>query len=114
MFGLVTSIPFCGLLTLQIHIHWKSPHKLVGKFAEDKDKARNLRMETLWPEIKAGRTIILDFNKVEDATQSFIHALLSELIRETRGEALDSFFFKNCNETVKKIINIVVDYMTGE
>ena len=89
-------------------------YKLVGKFAEDKDKARDLRQVTLWPLVKAGQTVILDFEKVEDATQSFIHALLSELIRETRGEALDSIFFRNCNETVKKIINIVVDYMTGE
>lgn len=89
-------------------------HKFVGKFAEDKDKARSIRQDTLWPDIKSGRKIVLDFTKVEDATQSFIHALLSELIRETRGEALDQISFKNCNETVKRIINIVVDYMTGE
>ena len=53
----------------------------------------------------------IDFTKVDDATQSFIHALLSELIRDTHGEALDLIYFKNCNSTVKKIINIVVDYM---
>ena len=89
-------------------------YKIVGKFAEDKDKARNIRQEILWPQVKSGQSIILDFDKVEDATQSFVHALLSELIRETRGEVLDLIYFKNCNETVKKIINIVVDYMTGE
>lgn len=89
-------------------------HKFVGKFAEDKDKARNIRQDILWPHIKAGHALVLDFAKVEDATQSFIHALLSELIRETRGEVLDLMYFKNCNETVKKIINIVVDYMTGD
>jgi hypothetical protein len=89
-------------------------YKVVGKFAENKDKARNIRRNILWPSIKDGRTIILDFANVEDATQSFVHALLSELIRETRGEVLDLVYFKNCNETVKKIINIVVEYMTGE
>lgn len=89
-------------------------YKFVGKFAEDKDKAKSMRQNILWPHVKTGRTLVLDFEKVEDATQSFIHALLSELIRETRGEALDLIYFKNCNETVKRIINIVVDYMTGE
>jgi hypothetical protein len=89
-------------------------YRIVGKFAEDKDKAKKIRGEILWPHVKSGQKVIIDFAKVEDATQSFIHALLSELIRETRGEALDLIYFKNCNETVKKIINIVVDYMTGE
>lgn len=89
-------------------------YKIVGKFAEDKDRARDIRQNTLWPYIKTGNTIVIDFAKVEDATQSFVHALLSDLIRETRGEVLDLVYFKNCNETIKKMINIVVDYMTGD
>jgi len=85
---------------------------LVGSLAEDKDAAQKLRRETLMPLVKERHKVILDFKGVEDATQSFIHALLSELIRETEGEALDLIYFKNCNETVKIIINMVVDYMT--
>ncbi|OGD61364.1 hypothetical protein A3I57_03170 [Candidatus Beckwithbacteria bacterium RIFCSPLOWO2_02_FULL_47_23] len=65
----------------------------------------------MWPRVKAGLKTKLDFAKVDDATQSFIHALLSELIRDTQGEVLDLIYFKNCNPTVKKIINVVVDYM---
>ena len=87
-------------------------YKFVGSFAEDKDKAKDIRQNIIWPQIKSNNVIALDFAKVEDATQSFIHALLSELIRETQGEVLDLVYFKNCNETVKRIINIVVDYMT--
>ena len=87
-------------------------YKFVGVFAEDKDKAKDIRQNILWPQIKSNNVIALDFAKVEDATQSFVHALLSELIRETQGEVLDLIYFKNCNETVKRIINIVVDYMT--
>ncbi|MBU0978354.1 MAG: STAS-like domain-containing protein [Patescibacteria group bacterium] len=82
-----------------------------GVFGEDKDLAKQLRTEFLWPAIKDGRKITLDFSHVEDVTQSFIHALLSELIRETEGDVLDNISFKNCNETVKKIINMVVSYM---
>lgn len=86
-------------------------YNLAGKFAEDKDKAKAIRQNILWPRVKAALKTEIDFNKVDDATQSFIHALLSELIRDTQGEALDFIYFKNCNLTVKKIINIVVDYM---
>ncbi len=86
-------------------------HDRVGEFAEDKDKAKKIRQEILWPQIKIGATVELDFANVEDVTQSFIHAMLSELIRETQGEVLDLIYFKNCNETVKRIINMVVDYM---
>lgn len=91
--------------------HTISIYKLTGSFAEDKDIAKNIRINTLWPNIKKKVKTEVDFKKVDDATQSFIHALISDLIRETQGEVLDIIYFKNCNQTVKKIINIVVDYM---
>lgn len=87
-------------------------YDFVGQFAEDKDVARDIRKKFLWPNIRNNFEIELDFNKVDDATQSFVHALLSQLIRETHGEVLDSIYFKNCNATVKEIVNMVVDYMT--
>jgi len=40
-----------------------------------------------------------------------MHALISDLIRKYGIDVLDKIYFKNCNETVTKIINIVVDYM---
>lgn len=88
-------------------------HHLVGNFAEDKDIARKIRLEMIQPILNKGDDVEIDFENVEDATQSFIHALLSELIRNTQGEALDHIDFKNCNDTVKTIINMVVDYMVG-
>ncbi|MBI5733124.1 STAS-like domain-containing protein, partial [Candidatus Jorgensenbacteria bacterium] len=63
------------------------------------------------PAIKKGGEVVLDFEKVESVTQSFVHALLSEVIIEFSTEILDKIAFKNCNDTVKGIINIVVDYM---
>jgi len=58
-----------------------------------------------------GGEVVLDFAKVESVTQSFVHALLSEVMREFSTEILDKIAFKNCNDTVKGIVNIVVDYM---
>lgn len=85
--------------------------KFAGEFAENKDIARKIRVDLIMPPLRKGDEIVLDFAKVGSATQSFIHALLSELIRESGSEVLDQIAFKNCNETVKGIINIVVDYM---
>jgi len=53
----------------------------------------------------------LNFDGIESVTQSFIHALISDLIRNYGMDVLDGLYFKNCNEVVRKIINIVVDYM---
>ncbi len=86
-------------------------YRMVGSFAENKDLARDIRIKKLIPALNKGEKIILDFSKVDSATQSFVHALISDLIRNYGGEVIDRISFKNCNETVRKIINIVVDYM---
>lgn len=83
----------------------------VGVFAENKDIARELRLKHLVPALEKNEKIVLDFEKVEGATQSFIHALISGLIREYGNDVLDKIQFKSCNDTVKGIISIVVDYM---
>jgi len=83
----------------------------VSSFAEDKDIARDIRINQMTPQLKNGEEVILDFEKIEGVTQSFIHALISELMREFGGEALEKISFKNCNENVQKIISIVVEYM---
>ena len=84
---------------------------IVGSFAENKDKARDLRLKKILPALEQNKEVILDFEKITGATQSFIHALISDIIRKKGADALDSIYFKNCNDTVKKIINIVIEYM---
>ncbi len=82
-----------------------------GSFAEDKDVARNIRIKLIDPIIKKRGEIVLDFNNIESITQSFMHALISEVIRKNGPEVLDSIYFKNCNKNVENIVSIVVDYM---
>lgn len=82
-----------------------------GSFAENKDLARDIRINEIVPLLKKDKGVILNFENVESTTQSFIHALISDLIRNYGSEVLDKVIFKKCNETVQKIINIVVDYM---
>lgn len=82
-----------------------------GSFAENKDAARDIRVAELIPALERGEEVVLDFEGVDAATQSFVHALISDALRRHGADVLDRIAFKSCNETVRKIINIVVDYM---
>lgn len=86
-------------------------YKMSGDFAENKDLARKLRIESIEPELDSGNDFVIDFDKVTSVTQSFIHALISETIRKYGVDILERLQFKNCNNKVKTIIEIVVDYV---
>jgi len=82
-----------------------------GAFAENKDVAKALRWQEIIPALEQNEEVTLDFQRVNGATQSFIHALISEVLRKYGAEVLDRIFFKSCNPTIRQIINIVVDYL---
>jgi len=88
--------------------------EIVGSFAENKDLARDIRLKRIIPALEKNEEVIIDFEAVSAATQSFMHALISDLIRKYGPEILDRISFRNCNDNVKKIIGIVVDYMQEE
>ena len=83
----------------------------VGDFAENKNSAAELRDTLLLPTLRNSEEVTIDFTGVNGATQSFIHALISEAIREFGPEVLDHLVFKGCNENVQQIILMVTDYM---
>ena len=85
--------------------------KHAGAFAENKDVAKEIRIQEIIPALDKNEEVVLDFEKVDAATQSFIHALISDILRKYGNDALDRIAFKSCNEKVQKIIGIVVDYM---
>ncbi len=84
---------------------------LTGTFAENKDIARDIRKNILASALDHGDSIVLDFSGIDGATQSFIHALISELFREHGNDILDRIRFKNCNRTIQQVITIVTEYM---
>jgi hypothetical protein len=83
----------------------------IGTFAENKDIAKDIRVNKIIPSLENGEEVTLDFDKVKSATQSFVHALISDVIRKNGIKILDMIYFKNCNDTTKKIIEIVIEYM---
>ena len=82
-----------------------------GAFAENKDVARDIRIKEILPALTQDEEVTLNFDKVDAATQSFIHALISDVFRKHGVDVLERIIFKSCNITVKKIIELVVDYM---
>ncbi len=78
--------------------------------AESKDEAKKLRESKILPALEAGKSAQLDFGKVEFATQSFIHALVSEAIRRHGENAFDLLEFSNCSEEVRQIVLTVFEY----
>jgi hypothetical protein len=82
-----------------------------GAFAENKDIAKDIRLTEIVPALAKNEEVTLDFAGVDGTTQSFIHALISDLLRKYGSDVLDRVEFKSCNDTVRKIITIVVDYM---
>ena len=82
-----------------------------GDFAENKDIAREIRIKQIIPILEQKDKVIIDFEKVRSTTQSFIHALISDVIRKRGAGALNNIYFKNCNDIIKKIIEIVTEYM---
>lgn len=82
-----------------------------GSFAENKDVARDIRVNILIPALEKGEEVTLDFGGIDSATQSFVHALISDLIRRYGVDVIEKISFKSCNKVVQKIITIVIDYM---
>ena len=84
---------------------------LTGEFAENKDIAKDIRINQLLPALENNRAITFDFDGVKGATQSFIHALISDALRKFPDVVYDNVFYKNTNEEIQKIITIVYRYM---
>jgi hypothetical protein len=82
----------------------------VGDFGEDKDAAAALRESTIKPFVDQKELVVIDFDKVTLVTQSFVHALISDVLRTQGEEARDYMEFKNCHGNVQGIIETVVQY----
>lgn len=78
--------------------------------AESKDEAKRVRQDIILPALSEGSVVLLDFADVEFATQSFIHALISDAIRRYGSQAFDLLEFANCSDEVRQIVLTVFEY----
>lgn len=84
---------------------------MAGDFAENKDIAKKIRVEKIMPALSKQNEVTFDFNGVKGATQSFIHALISDPIREFKDIAFNNLVYKDANSDIREIISIVYRYM---
>jgi len=82
----------------------------VGDFAEDKDWAAAFREQAIRKTLDVGNIIVLDFTGVSLTTQSFVHALISDILRTLGEDILKRMEFRGCAPSVKGIIETVVQY----
>lgn len=78
--------------------------------AESKDEAKKVRQTVILPALGRGLKVCLDFSRVDFATQSFIHALISDAIRRYGDETFELLEFKNCSDEVREIVMTVFEY----
>jgi hypothetical protein len=78
--------------------------------AESKDDARRLREGEILPALAANQLLELDFANVEFATQSFMHALVSDAIRRYGEEIFEMITFVNCTDEVQQVVLTVFEY----
>ena len=77
--------------------------EFTGSFAGDKDAAAVIRDEYIRPALDRQQEVVIDFDRVDLATQSFIHALVAAIIREDPSR-LYLISFKNCNSSIQSLI----------
>ena len=82
-----------------------------GEFAENKDIAKDLRISKIMPALLNNKTVELDFYGVSGTTQSFVHALISDPIRQFGDVALENLEYKHCSAVVKEVVKTVYAYM---
>lgn len=83
----------------------------INGYGENKDIAKEIRQNIILPALKRSEDIIIDFDGITGVTQSFIHALLADPIRQYPDEVFDRITFKNCNDMVRVIVETVEEYM---
>jgi hypothetical protein len=84
-----------------------------SRFQEDKELARDIRQRDILPALARGDSVVLDFEDVEYATQSFIHALIGEVLKRYGIDVLDRVEFRKCSKQLQNIISLVVNYSLG-
>lgn len=83
----------------------------INDYGENKDVAKSIRQGVILPALKKSEDVVIDFDGITGVTQSFIHALLADPIRQYPNEVFDRVTFRNCNDMVRVIIETVEEYM---
>lgn len=81
----------------------------VLNFEEDVEKSAEIRENEILPRINSGKMVVIDFNGVSFATQSFVHSLMYKVIRD--GQQIGSTLsVANCSSSTREAVMAVAAY----
>ncbi|HKT83422.1 MAG TPA: DUF4325 domain-containing protein [Solirubrobacterales bacterium] len=78
--------------------------------AEDKEVAGELRDKVIIPALDDGEKVEVDFQAVDTATQSYVHALIADAIRRHGDKSFELLEFSNCTPAVQAVVKTVFGY----
>jgi hypothetical protein len=85
---------------------------IVGIAVEHTPQAIEYAKNTLRPRILAGTPLVLDFRKIDFCTQSFLHALLYEIIR-LAWATKNTIYIVNASPGVRSGLELLENYALG-
>ncbi len=80
----------------------------IASFLEDVEQAADVRRSRMLPAVNEGRWVVLDFEGVRFATQSFVHALIYQALH-IQGSLL-RLSFMNCTRATEEAVRTVAAY----
>lgn len=95
--------------TEQDHRYYFGINNFFGSYAEDKDAAIRSRNNRLFPALKDGKTIIIDFSGVKSAPHSFLSALLASPIKSLGLQAHKRIKIVNSTSEIRETIDFIFD-----
>lgn len=79
-----------------------------AEFDEDTEAAARIRTGEIRPRLERGESVIVDFKGIRAPTQSFVHALLYEVLQMPEG--LVGLSFRSCTASTQEVIKAVAAY----
>jgi hypothetical protein len=83
----------------------------IADFLEDVEAAARIRDTRVAPAVRDGRMVIMDFDAVRFATQSFIHSLLFDVFRIPGS--LTRISFLRCTRATEEAVRLVAAYSSA-
>ena len=81
----------------------------VATFEENVEEAARVRDQVIAPKLGAGEMVVLDFQGIRFATQSFIHACIYRVLRDTVN-VRSALSIANCSPSTREALMAVAAY----
>jgi hypothetical protein len=81
-----------------------------GKLCSNGDNALCFLQDEVVPFVHKGGSIVFDFMGVRNMNSSFSNALFANLIMREGVSVLEKVTFRNCNSSIKALINAALDF----